>query len=270
MIVNEHIKRNLVHKERFYVGYDEFGVNRAENRLIKSTLLKLQDLTYSYTNKKAIQHLLPYFETVKPSSHYMKDFASVVIDRTTKEYDMLMRWSKVFLMDKSFTTFTGDTTARALLFPMEKVFESYVAQHVKRVLADLPWEVTSQDKGHYLFDYPKQFALRPDLVIRRKSDQSTIVLDTKWKLLTNQQRNYGISQADMYQMYAYSKKYKTPEIWLIYPVNEEMKDADISFDSFQGEEVETKLRLFFVDVSNIEESLAELKGKLIEGITTEL
>ena len=39
----------------------------------------------------------------------------------------LMRWSRVFLMNKSFTTFSGGHNARALLFPMEKVFESYTA-----------------------------------------------------------------------------------------------------------------------------------------------
>ena len=31
------------------------------------------------------------------------------------------------------------------------------------------------------------------------------VLDAKWKLLSAAQQNYGISQADMYQMYAYHK-----------------------------------------------------------------
>lgn len=47
LIVNEHIKANLAHKERFYVGFDEYQVNRPENRLIKSTLLKLQSISSS-------------------------------------------------------------------------------------------------------------------------------------------------------------------------------------------------------------------------------
>ena len=35
-----------------------------------------------------------------------------------------------------------------------------------------------------------------------------IILDIKWKnLINNKYKNFGISQADMYQMYAYSKKY---------------------------------------------------------------
>lgn len=72
--------------------------------------------------------------------------------------------------------------------------------------------------------------------------------------------NYGISQSDMYQMYAYSRKYSTPEIWLLYPMNTEMGNhAEISFESADG----VNVRLFFVDVANIERSLQGLRERLI-------
>ena len=260
LVVNEHIKHNAAHGERFYVHYDEYLVDRAENRLVKATLLKLQSITNSAENQKEIRQLLTSFEMVRPSVNHQKEFSKVVIDRNTKDYDILMRWSRVFLLNKSFTTFSGGTSARALLFPMEKVFESFVAVQLKKALLDLEWEVTSQDRGYYLFDSPRQFALRPDIVITR-DDGSKIILDTKWKSLVDKPRiNYGISQADMYQMYAYSKKYDTSEIWLLYPVNPEMRDhQDISFDSNDS----VNVRLFFVDVANIEESLSELKTFLI-------
>ncbi|MBX0358353.1 McrC family protein [Halobacillus sp. Nhm2S1] len=88
----------------------------------------------------------------------------------------------------------------------------------------------------------------------------------QWKILRNQPRkNYGISQSDMYQMYAYSKKYNTPEIWLLYPLTDEMDSGYISFYSNKNEDIETIVRVFFVDVSNIEESLEVLKEKLILG-----
>ena len=256
LVVNEHIRRNAAHRERFYVHYDEYLVDRAENRLVKATLLKLQSITNSAENQKEIRQLLTSFEMVRPSVNHQKEFSKVVIDRNTKDYDILMRWSRVFLLNKSFTTCSGGTSARALLFPMEKLFESFVARQLKKVLLDLDWEVSSQDTGYFLFDSPRQFALRPDIVITR-DDGSKIILDTKWKSLIDKPRiNYGISQADMYQMYAYSKKYGTSEIWLLYPVNPEMRDhQDISFDSNDG----VKVRLFFVDIANIEDSLSELK-----------
>ena len=147
------------------------------------------------------------------------------------------------------------------MFPMEKVFESYVAQHLRKALAETKWEISTQDKGYYLFDYPRQFALRLDIVITRENG-TKIILDTKWKSLMNKARiNYGISQADMYQMYAYAKKYHTSEIWLLYPLNKEMRGHDeIFFSSVDG----VVVKLFFVDVANIEKSLERLIEKLTD------
>ena len=266
LLVGQHLRANLVHKERFYVGYEEFLSNRPENRLVKSTLEKLQKITSSAENSKEIRQLLTAFELVESSTNYQKDFSKVVIDRNTKDYEMLMQWSKVFLMNKSFTTFSGSTTSRALLFPMESVYESYVSQQMKKVFRPDGWDISTQDKGHYLFMNPrKQFALRPDIVLTK--DDHTIILDTKWKnLINNERKNYGISQSDMYQMYAYSKKYKTSEIWLLYPINDEMRDSKlIKFDSGDG----TTVNLFFVDVANIEDSLLVLKNDICQERTGE-
>ena len=259
LIVNEHIGQNLSHRERFYLRYDEFNPNRPENKLIKSTLLKLSKLTSSAENSREIRQILTGFELVEHSKNIEKDFASVKIDRTTKSYETVMAWSRVFLFNKSFTTFSGNTQSRALLFPMEQVFESYVAQQLKKVFAPDGWDVSAQDKGYYLFEEPRrQFSLRPDIVIR-KNDR-IIILDTKWKsLFDNEAKNYGISQVDMYQMYAYSKKYQTSEVWLIYPVNQEMRNhRPIQFDSGDG----TLVHVHFLDIAEIETDLNVLKNTI--------
>ena len=259
LVVKEQIKLNFAHKEHFYVQYDEYLIDRPENRLIKATLLKLKNISSSAANQKEIRQLLAFFDSVTPSVNYQKDFSKVVIDRTIKDYEIIMRWSRVFLLNKSFATFSGKTIARALLFPMEKVYESYVFQQLRKTLADLNWTISGQDKGYYLFDTPRQFALRPDIVIT-KEDGKKIILDTKWKnLIDKPKMNYGISQADMYQMYAYSKKYETPDIWLLYPNNQEMNGrSDISFSGNDG----VNVRVFFVDVANIEESVGALRMQL--------
>lgn len=70
----------------------------------------------------------------------------------------------------------------------------------------------------------------------------------------------------MFQMYAYSKKYGTSKIWLLYPVNAAMKDSGrITFDS--GDDA--TVSLFFVDVANIEKSMEELLRILSPNITEE-
>lgn len=260
LLVKEHIRFNLSHGERFYIRHDEFNANRSENRLIKSTLIKLARLSSSSENAREIRQLLSYFEMVEPSINYEKDFSRVKIDRNTKEYEQIIKGSKVFLLNKSFTSFAGTSNARALLFPMEKVFESYVAQQLKKVLNESNYQISIQDRGYYLFDVPsKQFALRPDIVI--KNDTRTIVLDTKWKILDNTPKyNYGISQADMYQMYAYAKKYNTNEVWLLYPKSQLMDEinTEIAYESNDG----VKVRLWFVDLNNIENNMDRLEDEL--------
>ena len=259
LLTSQHFKINLVHKERFYVAYDEFNPNRVENKLIKATLLKLQKLTTSAENSKEIRQLLVFFEIIDASMNYTADFSKVRINRSNRDYEMIMQWSKVFLLNKSFTTFSGNNNSRALLFSMEKVYESYVAKHLKKILGEDGWNVSSQDRGYYLFIEPRlQFALIPDIIC--KHGKRTIIMDTKWKKLINNERiNYGISQSDMYQMYAYSKKYKASEIWLLYPLNDEMKEhSEISFNSGDG----TTVNIYFVDLENIQSSLEVLRDKI--------
>ena len=267
LLVEQQIRSNVGHRERFYVSFEEFHPDRPENRLIKATLEKLRKLTASAENAKEIRQLLTAFELVESSVNYQKDFSKVVPDRNTKDYEMLMQWSGVFLMNKSFTTFSDSATSRALLFPMESVYESYVVRQMRKVMSPEGWDVSSQDKGHYLFTEPRcQFALRPDIVLEREGRK--VIMDTKWKnLVDNERINYGISQSDMYQMFAYSRKYDAREIWLLYPLNQEMKGhAPIRFDSVSpvNGQIETTVRLHFVDVENIEESLEALRDALEE------
>ncbi len=261
--ISNHVKYNFAHKERFFVSYDEYLPDRAENRLVKATLLKLQRLTSSAQNSKEINQLLVWFDGVNASDNYDRDFSTVLIDRNFKVYEKLIHWSKVFLYNKSFTNFSGSTVARALLFPMEKVYESYITQQIKKLFSSSDgWDVSAQDASYYLFqegyeDAKKSiFRLRPDIVIRHGN--FTVILDTKWKrLIPNRSKNYGISSADMYQMYAYSKKYTTdknniPEVWLLYPKTIDMHEP-LLFDSGDG----TMIHVYFIDVAD--ENLNDLK-----------
>lgn len=260
ILINEQIKNNLAHKERIYVRYDDYQINRPENKIIKTTLLKLKTLTNSDKTVSKIRQQLTSFENVDESFNYEKDFSKVNIDRSMKNYENLMRWSKVFLYDKSFTSFSGKTEARALLFPMEKLFEAYVAKELGKIISS-EWSLSTQDTGFYLFDNPEIFRLRPDLVLRNK-DGRVIVLDTKWKKLnSDEKKNYGISQADMYQMYAYSKKYKASDIWVLYPENNDMHNSEnYSFMSSIPEGENTTIHLFFVNMGEdkIQDSMIEL------------
>ena len=159
MVFAAQIKYNYAHKECSFVEYDDFNTNRAENRILKSTLYYLYKKTTSIKNKTDIKTLLNAFTDVELSSNYKSDFAQIVPDRKTTDYQTALLWSKIFLMGKSFTSFAGSEVAFALLFPMETLFESYIAAQLKKSLDNSEYIISTQDKTYHLFDDPKKFLM---------------------------------------------------------------------------------------------------------------
>lgn len=257
LLASQNLKHNLVNKERFFVGYDDFNINRPENRLIKSTISFLLKATIDVRNRQLASRLLTYFDKVGFSTNYEGDLSRCFADRSVSHYQKVLSWCRVFLRGNSFTAFAGSEVALALLFPMEKVFESFIAARFRKHLST-GINIRTQDNRYSLFDSPSRaFALRPDIVL--EFDGRTIVLDTKWKLLTDSARNKGISQSDMYQMYAYSKKYEAEGIVLVYPNSNLINRTNISFASDDN----VKVSVSFIDLRNVEGSISKLVDDIV-------
>ena len=252
ILFSQQVIHNYAHKERTYVAYDEFDANRPENRLIKSTLLYLYRRTNLTKSKNDIRVLLGAFNEAEPSADIAKDFSACIPDRNMKDYERVLLWCGIFLMGKSFTSFAGSSVAFALLFPMETLYESFIAARLRSVLDPHVFSMTAQDKTYHLFDFPgKSFLMKPDIAIKRKADGAFFICDTKWKVLSEDVPHYGISQADMYQMYAYQKKYSAKNITLLYPMTDKVSKQNIEYRSDDG----TVVRVRFIDLFNLKESL---------------
>lgn len=254
------IRKNLVNRAQFYVRYDDFNINRPENRLIKTTIRFLRRMTADDRNRQSTVRLLDFFDGVPCSENCDADFSQCACDRSMSHYGKAIAWCRVFLKGNTFTAYTGSEVAIALLFPMEKIFESYIASILRK---QLPPEVRmkTQDSRYSLFDQPSRtFALRPDIVL--ESGEHTTVLDTKWKMLSASAYNYGISQADMYQMYAYGKKYDADSVVLIFPKFDVVGAEPIFYESGDGVSVE----VVFVDLRDPEKSVEKMSEiPFIEG-----
>ena len=206
--ISEQIRKNIVHKERFYVCYQEFSIDRAENRLIKSTLEFLYKRSKSSKNQQLIREYLFIFDEISSSSDINANFSRLKPNRQIKHYEQALLWSKIFLQNKSFSPYKGSDVAFALLFDMNRLFESYVGNFIKKKLPN----AILQHRGKYLTEKPREFALKPDIFLRYKNQN--YIADTKWKIVKSKD---DISQADLYQLYAYGKKYNCGKLYLIYP-----------------------------------------------------
>ena len=65
--------------------------------------------------------------------------------------------------------------------------------------------------------------------------------------------NLGISNADVYQMYAYAKRYKCPKVIMLYPKH--IEDINKDFRFIDG-------NLLFIRTINIQRNLKDEKEKL--------
>lgn len=252
------VKSSPAHAERIHVIHDEFLVDRPENRLIKTTLIYLRGASRSNENVRAIRRLLSVFEEVGRSHNVDADFARCVRSRETAAYQNLLSWCRVFLKHESFTTFSGQSVASALLFPMERVFEDYVG-HVLRRTAYAEGQLNKvllQAQSEWLFE--RKAPLRPDILCECIAGRR-VVLDTKWKRVTSER---DLSTADLYQMYAYGKRFATTDeqvqhVVLLYPWHKEVCRGlyrEARHTSKDGVQVD----VFFVDLENMDRSIQGL------------
>ena len=250
--ISEQIKYNTIHKERFFVQYEEFISNRVENRLIKTTLQFLYNKSKLNKNQQRIREFLFVFDEIEISHNIKTDFSKIKLNRQMKDYEQVLLWCKTFLFENSFSPYKGNDIAFVLLFDMNLLFESFVYSYLKK--SSNFQDIKSQDRTHHLA-YENgigRFRLKPDIVI----NGGKIIADTKWKILSEDKAYNGVLQDDMYQLYAYGTKYDNCEkIYLIYPFDELI--IKNSYNYFKNKEL--KLDILFFDVDK-----KEFKGKNIE------
>lgn len=263
LLINKQISKNCVDKTRFAVRYSKYIEDIPQNRIIVSTLYKLSKTSQSSVNVSRSYSLLSVFSDIPPSSNVESDLLlSLRSNRLFSNYENLLQWSSQFLLNKGFTTFSGNHVNQSLLFSAEKLFESFIAHLFKRYASD--YAVSSQHSKYFLVDKygdtsHGKFRLRPDIVIESKdtgnfADYETIILDTKWKNIDSSapDKNYLIDIKDMYQLYAYGQKYHLgdsyfldviPKLVLIYPYTEKFQ-AELK--PFMYEEIKAKYGLKLV------------------------
>lgn len=233
--INEQIKRNSIHKERFYVEYNEFLSDIKINQIIKTTLKFLYKKSNVSKNQQKIRELLFIFDDVSTCSDYKNFFTNYAVNRQVKHYEQALLWCKIFLLGDAFTPHKGDDLALALLFDMNALFESYVGNFIKKKLPD----VILQHRGKYLIEEPiRDFGLEPDIFLEGK-----FIADTKWKIIKSKD---DISQADLYQLYAYGKKYECDKLYLIYPKIDGAKQEPMNFKY----DDKMQLEILYFDLEN--------------------
>lgn len=257
LLIEEQVRRNLVHRERSACVYDEFDEDHALNQLFRVAIRQMLRIASNNTTQQALRELLPAFEAVSEVAPTADWLDWVTLDRMSERFSLCLGMARLFLHGATSGLYAGDQNSFALLFDMNNLFERFVARTLRRRLRGSGFEVSIQDSSHHLVrdleSHQRLFRLRPDIVVR-KDGFPVCVVDTKWKRLSPEERKLGISQGDMYQMLAYAEGYATSAVLLIYP-----------WDPAGGDHLSVRKRLVFEGgkqstVTVGEVSLQELSG----------
>jgi len=276
-----HIKYNII-ENRFFMNFDEFSINSMENSLIKLALEKIKNISSNMENIDKLHQLLIQFEDIETSGlNPAHLFKKILFDRKNEFYRKSLNLAKFFLLDESpYSVFYNDEReVTGLFFPMEIIYESYVANKLKQLI-NKQISIKIQDESYRIFDkcevggneekkYTTLFKLKPDIVVEKENE--TIILDTKWKELKNPKENkgiynYNISEKDIYQMITYIQVYNTKakkckKAYLIYPINNN-DDSPLTKDIVFSGKDDLEIRAYFIDLSSEDEVDKSLKNIL--------
>lgn len=218
LLFGEQIRENLANQARFYVAHDELSVNRPANRLIQSALTMVAPQVRSGENRQLLRQLTAAFTNVPQAANPRADWQQHHVDRSMRHYEPVMQWVGLFVFNQGLTTFAGRHANLSLLFPMEQVFEDFVTHSFRRhqkhygVAAQRPqWRLAE-------IDGKDAFMMKPDISLKDGA-RVVFILDAKWKDIQahGDDPKHGIDQADMYQLYAYGKRYRCNAVALVYP-----------------------------------------------------
>ena len=263
--ITRQITKNVTNMARFAIRYNKYIEDIPQNRVIVTTLRKLMSESNSTTNKAHMAALLTLLDGIPSSTNIENDLRiASTSNRLFTSYDMLIKWSKQFLLNRGFTTFSGSHVNQSLLFQAERLFEDFVAYLFRKYAPT--YNVDAQNTRYFLVDRhngKRMFQLRPDILVETDKNSpryECIIIDTKWKAIDSSRpdRHYLIDMKDMYQLYAYGQKYRQgqtkeigldiiPKLVLIYPCSEKFKEIR-SIPEFIYEDIKDKygLRLMVV------------------------
>ncbi len=280
--INSHIKYNFSHKERFFMKFDEFSVNSLENIIIKLTIQKLKKVSINPKNKENLNKIGHYFENVSILENSIENLKYLTFDRMNDYYKNAIQWSKIFLDNQSSSIFsTNNGEIPSILFPMETIFENYIANKLVNIIQEKSYSelwFKIQDSSCSIFSSISLnntkidnniLRIRPDIVIKNKNIKEIFILDTKWKVLNKLDDKFKISTEDIYQMLAYVKTYNDrnknnytcKKAYLIYPATNMRKNTFSAKDKLIFKTDDFELNIYFVDLSseeNTEKSLINI------------
>lgn len=205
-----HIRKNLIHKERFYTTHQVYEKDHLIHQILSKALYIIEDFTkgtHLYSRCKSVRLDFPEVKEIKVDR---TTFSRVKKGRKTAPYATALEIARLIILNYAPNISSGDEKMLALLFDMNSLWEEYVLVKLRQEAASLKGiEVYGQQSREFW----QRITIRPDIVI--KKEEEYFVIDTKWKNI----QNFNPSTQDLRQMYVYNDYWKSVRSMLLYPAS---------------------------------------------------
>lgn len=251
---NEYINQNVT-KGRWHklnCIYDSFILDNKFNRIIKYVANLLFNVTGSSDNKKHLREILFILDEVSDIRATAEMCSSIKFNPMFQDFETVRDYCYLFLNNSISLEYKNDLKLFAFFLPMEYVFEDFIFGFIDKELEEIQAKAQIAEKH---LDQDKIFQLKPDLLL--ETDKKKIIADTKYKIIYSDDKDpkNGISQSDLYQMLAYSVRFKIDEIILFYPdtwSNYQDKKMEITIKDELADGTEIKIKSFQLPIINRE------------------
>ncbi|WP_303492982.1 McrC family protein [Saccharophagus degradans] len=219
--VTQQLKSNLAHKERLYCEYDELSEDNIINQSIRYALQIVSKKAIQPAVKKHVLEQLNRFEHISPVQLSADQVENIDLNRNERRFSDILKYCELFIRTLAPTNSAGKQDVFSLLFDMNQLFEAWVCSMIRPLAHEMGLTLRTQGPRKYLAYrediQSKVFQMKPDITLLDKAGQVVLIADAKWKILADDEKKLGISQADMYQLSVYGNRYQCGSLALVYP-----------------------------------------------------
>jgi len=222
LLMNKHIIKNTIHKEKFYVEYTILSKDNIYNQLLLKALKIIPLITP--TLRSDAKSLIAKFPELQDIQVTKDTFDRIRYDRKTEPYKDALLIAKMIILNYRPDIKGGDQNVIAILFDMNVLWQEYVVRRMQTHTKKLGLCMRSQEKAKFwrkTVPNSRSRYIKPDILITN-SNNKKVVIDTKWKIPSGLEP----SIEDLKQMLIYNLYWECDQSILLYPGEDDRLDGD--------------------------------------------